>query len=214
LYWYDAYDRGNINLQPENAWSEEISINTIHKISTFRIDFTSTVFNRLMDNYIQWVPTQNYYSPQNVKQVWSRGIEGNLKCTLPLCNCNFIYNGRINYVLSTNEKSDIINDATLHKQLMYMPMFTYMNQITAIYKSFFVSFNQTYTGNRFTTSDESYELKYYLSGNVSAGKDFQFQNFSFSLNAQIKNIWNESYQVIQNMPMPGRNYLIGITIKI
>ena len=214
LYWNDGSFIGNKNLQAENAWAEEISVQTNHKISIFKIDFTATGFNRIMDNYIQWVPTGIYWSPQNVKQVWSRGIEGNLKLIFPVGNWNFSYNGRINYVLSTNEKSDIINDATLQKQLMYVPMYSYMNQLTATYKSFFVSFNQTYTGNRFTTNDESNELKYFLLGTVSAGKDFQFRNYSFSIHAQIKNIWNESYQVIQNMPMPARNYLIGITIII
>ena len=89
-----------------------------------------------------------------------------------------------------------------------------MNQLMVTYKTFYASFNQTYTGIRFTERDESNYLMYYLLGNISAGKVIQLKSFSFSINAQIKNIWNENYQVIQNMPMPGRNYLIGVTIKI
>lgn len=178
------------------------------------MDFTATVFNRILENYIQWVSTGSYWSPENIKQVWSRGLEGNLKLNFPIGKWNFLYNGRVNYILSTKEQSDMSNDATLHKQLIYVPKLNYMNQLMVTYKTFYASFNQTYTGIRFTEKDESNYLMYYLLGNISAGKVIQLKSFSFSINAQIKNIWNENYQVIQNMPMPGRNYLIGVTIKI
>ena len=211
LYWKPG---GNINLKPESGWAEEISLNINHKISALKIDFTATVFNRLINNWIQWLPVGSYWSPQNFKQVWSRGGEGNLKIIFPSGKWNFIYNGRINYTVSTNEQNDNINDESLHKQLIYVPKLNYMNQLTATYQTFFICLNQTYTGILFTQSDGSDWLNYYLLGNASAGKEFSFQHFSFSLNAQVKNIWNETYQVTQNMPMPGRNYLIGLTIKI
>ena len=214
LYWSDAYAKGNKNLQPENAWAEELSIKHTHTYSSMKVDLTATVFNRVLTNYIQWLPVNNYYTPQNVKEVWSRGLEGELKLFLPIGQCSFLYSGRINFVLSTKEQTADVNDATLHKQLMYVPRLNYMNQLSVMYKQFFVSFNQTYTGIRFTENDESNYLMYYLIGNFSIGKEFYFKNISLSVNAQIKNIWNESYQVIQNMPMPGRNYLFGITIKI
>ena len=214
LFWNDAFARGNKNLQAENAWAEEISLNAVHKISTVKMDFTATVFNRILENYIQWVSTGSYWSPENIKQVWSRGLEGNLKLNFPMGKWNFLYNGRVNYILSTKEQSDMSNDATLHKQLIYVPKLNYMNQLIVTYKTFYASFNQTYTGIRFTDRDECNFLMYYLLGNISAGKEFQLKSFSLSINAQVKNIWNENYQIIQNMPMPGRNYLMGITIKI
>ena len=214
LYWSDAYAKGNKNLQAENAWAEELSIKHTHTYSSMKVDLTATVFNRVLTNYIQWLPVNNYYTPQNVKEVWSRGLEGELKLFLPIGQCSFLYSGRINFVLSTKEQTADVNDATLHKQLMYVPRLNYMNQLSVMYKQFFVSFNQTYTGIRFTENDESNYLMYYLIGNFSIGKEFYFKNIRLSVNAQVKNIWNESYQVTQNMPMPGRNYLFGITIKI
>ncbi len=214
LFWNDAFAKGNKNLLPESGWAEEISLNINHQISLLKIDFTSTVFNRIMDNYIQWLPLDNYYTPQNIKQVWSRGLEGNLKLILPIGKCNFIYSGRVNYVLSTNEQSSIINDATLHKQLRYVPKLNYLNQVIITYKTFFISFSQTYTGIRFTENDESNYLLYYLLENGSVGNEFKLNKFSFLFQAQVKNIGNESYQVIQNMPMPRRNFLLSLTIKI
>jgi iron complex outermembrane receptor protein len=214
FFWNDAFAKGNKNLLPESGWAEEISLNINQHISLLKIDFTSTVFNRIMDSYIQWLPLDNYYTPQNIKQVWSRGLEGNLKLILPIGKWNFIYSGRVNYVLSTNEQSSIINDATLHKQLRYVPKLNYLNQVTITYKTFFISFNQTYTGIRFTENDESNYLLYYLLENGSVGNEFKLNKFSFLFQAQVKNIGNESYQVIQNMPMPGRNFLLSLTIKI
>lgn len=214
LYWYDGFARGNKNLIAENALAEEISLNTVQQLSNLNINFTLTGFNRKMDNYIQWISVNNFYTPQNVKQVWSRGCEANIKLYLPIGKWKLTYSASVNFVLSTNEKSDVANDATLHKQLIYIPKLNYMNQITASSKMFYVTLSQTYTGNRFTASDESSAMKYYLLENVLIGKEFKIKETYLSVNVQAKNLLNETYQVVQNLPMPGRNYLIGITIKI
>ncbi|MFI5221423.1 MAG: TonB-dependent receptor plug domain-containing protein [Bacteroidia bacterium] len=214
LYWNEGVYQGNKNLRPEDSWSEEISLNMKENISIINFDVTATIYNRLMNDYIQWISSGVYFMPVNVSQVWSRGTEGSLNIKIPLGKIFFSYTGKINYGLSTKEQSQISNDQTLHQQIIYVPRLNYSNQLSIIYKAYFVNFSQTYTGIRFTQADHSDWLMYYVLVNFACGYEFAFSHFKIDLNAQVKNIGDVSYQSVENYAMPGRNYLIGITLKI
>lgn len=208
---------GNPDLKPESGWSEELSVQFTERLSAASCTLMLTGFNRMIDNWIQWLPdTTGYWTPSNIKRVWSRGIEAELKIVLPAGAWSVVYTGRANYILSTNDLlyNGSNTDASLDKQLIYVPRLNYMNQLSVLRKGFFISFNQTYTGIRFIQTDGNDWLNYYLLGNVTAGKDLVIRRFTIALNAQVNNVWNETYQVIKDRPMPGRNYLFGLTIKI
>lgn len=210
-YWNPG---GNLNLKPEQGFGEELSLNINHALSIINLSLTSTVFNRFINDWIQWVPSGSYWSAKNIRQVWSRGAELHLKGAMPIGKCNFIYEGRVNYILSTTERSDIANDLSVSKQLIYVPKLNYMNQLITSYKSNYVIISQTYNGIRYTQSDQSDWLLYYVIFNVSAGKEFSFKKFKTALAIQANNIFDEGYEVVQYRPMPGRNYSISLTFKI
>jgi iron complex outermembrane receptor protein len=210
-YWNPG---GDPNLKPEQGWAEELSLNGRRKLLGIHAELTATVFNRVINDWIQWLPVGSYWSPRNTLQVWSRGMEGKLRLAYAAGRWNIVYTGRINEVLSTVERSDNANSNELHKQLIYVPRLNYANQLSASYRTFFVLISQTYTGIRFTQSDASDWLMYYILCNVSAGREFSCKRCRIAVSAQLNNLFNEPYQVIEYRPMPGRNFLIGLTITI
>ena len=120
LYWAQG---GNPNLLPENGWSEEASLEHLYNLKKVSWELSATAFNRNIDNWIIWLPN-NYgiWSPENILTVWSRGLEYKAKINFRKNKFNFQLSGLYNYILSTNEKASTANDASLDKQLIYVPI--------------------------------------------------------------------------------------------
>jgi len=210
LYWAnDLYSGGNSELKPENGWSEEIGINYESKI--FKLNISG--FNSVISDWIIWLPDGSIWKPQNISQVWSRGIESELKLQNKINNLKINLSGTTSYTLSTNQKTKSDNDMSLGKQLLYVPKFNAQGNIILEYKTYNIIYNQTYTGIRWTTADNTESLKPYTLGNLICGKQFYTSHFQFDISFHINNIWNVNYQVIEWVPMPQRNYQFSLKIN-
>jgi iron complex outermembrane receptor protein len=207
LYWARG---GNIHLKPESGWGEELGLTYKQQIRKLSITVNATAFNRNINNWILWSPVAlDYWSPVNVLKVWSRGAEYGLNLKYPLQKVSFALNLMWNYTVSTNEKAERANDASLHKQLMYTPMYKGNGSLTAIYKNFSIAYNQKYVGYAYTSSDHKYFLKPYLLSNIKISQLLTISEFKLQLFAGINNLFDQRYETIEDRPMPGRNYQIG-----
>ncbi len=214
LFWEDSYSRGNPDLKPESGWSEEISLTNKSKFNSFKTEINVTGFNSNINNLIIWLPSDNsIWSPENVKSVWSRGLESSLTINLQLNKTQFQFNVMYNYVLSTNKKTGPGNEQTLEKQLIYVPVHNALCNLAIVYKGFFIRYNHTYTGKRFTTTDNADFLDDYFLGNLFFKKTITLGSIKFNLNAQINNVWNKDYQVMEFRAMPLRYFEVGISLK-
>lgn len=213
LFWAGAGAIGNSKLKPESGWAEEISL--IHKYNYKKTDWElgATVFNRTIDNWIIWLPNQyNSWSPDNVLQVWSRGLEYKLNFNYTLSKVKVQLSGMYNYVLSTNEKSSTANDAALGHQLIYVPIQNAQSNFSVSYKRTSVGYTQIYTGYRYITSDNTKYLKPYTIGNLHIDQLIGWNSLNISMYLQLNNIWQETYQVIAYRAMPLFNYQIGFKV--
>ncbi len=212
LFWVPG---GNPDLLPESGYSEElgllIKLNSKDKKLDFR--FEPTVFNRNMDNWILWLPGPGYWSPRNMMEVWSRGLETQSALGIKINKAMIRIGVITNYVVSTNEKAKSETDASVGKQLVYVPMYSGHGKISAEYKGMNITFNQNYTGYRYTSNDNTEFIIPYWISNIYASYKVSLEKFTGSFFAQVNNLFNEQYQVILNRAMPLRNYLIGITIQ-
>ena len=115
LFWQIS---GQKDLLSEDGWNQELGLNyALNK----QWKFSTTAYNRVIDNWIIWLPKNSIWIPQNLKKVWSRGIESTL-------NLQQQYNAvkvhlSLNYDLtfSTNQKGTSTQDASIGKQLIYVP---------------------------------------------------------------------------------------------
>ena len=212
LYWHPG---GNSNLQSEHGYSAEAGVQLHLQSSkkTITIDFEPTIFHRRIHNWILWLPEVNYWSPQNIMEVWSRGIETKSQVNVPFQSGFIQLDVLTNYVVSTNEKAKSANDASVDKQLIYVPMYSGQARMSFQYKTWNARYTHQYTGYRYTSSDNRSYLLPYLTAQFALSYRLNYSRWSFELFAQCQNIWNTDYEVILNRPMPGRNYALGLTIQ-
>ncbi len=211
LYWNPG---GNPRLRPEEGYSEDIGCSLLVPLKQTIFKSTVSLFNKNIGNWIMWLPASGgVWSPQNIAKVLSRGLESNSSLAFHIKKFKLILGVSTNYVLSTNEKAKSENDESLGRQLIYVPMYSGAANVTIHFQQFYFNCNQTYTGYRYTSSDNYEYLRPYTLGNMQAAYKFFFKKYTLAASAQINNSWNCAYQVISQQAMPLRNFQIGLSIN-
>ena len=206
-YWFSNGSRGNIELKPEMSNNAEFSIHL--KKNKFKL--SSTLFNLDVKDWILWGQNiDGIWSPENIKEVWSRGIETQLK-----------YNYKkilleLNYSLTktTSEKASNDLDISVGQQLRYVPK-NKLNTTLLYYEGNIISFlNITFTDEVITSysSGDNKKLEAYTL--VSAGTSYKLFNEDLKLDLRVLNLTNQQYQTYLNYPNPGREYVLSINYTI
>jgi len=212
LYWIPG---GNPGLESENGFSEDLGlrVSTHTKNQRFTFEFEPAFFNRNIGNWIIWLPSQGYWTPQNIMKVWSRGLEANARLTYQIRGIKFTLSAIATYVLSTNEQSKTANDASVGKQLIYTPEIIVNGKFSIEYCGFTLTYRHSYTGIRYITTDNSDALPAYDIAGIRLAKNLHIQSWTLSVFAAIENLYNEEYQALLSRPMPQRSYCGGIAIQ-
>ena len=206
-YWFSNGSRGNIELKPEMSNNAEFSIHL--KKNKFKL--SSTLFNLDVKDWILWGQNiDGIWSPENIKEVWSRGIETQLK-----------YNYKkilleLNYSLTktTSEKASNDLDISVGQQLRYVPK-NKLNTTLLYVEGNIISFlNITFTDEVITSysSGDNKKLEAYTL--VSAGTSYKLFNEDLKLDLRVLNLTNQQYQTYLNYPNPGREYVLSINYTI
>lgn len=214
LYWAPG---GNPDLKAETGWTEELTAAFGFDKHSWKIAYSITGYNRNVVNMITWVPHASYWSPVNVAEVWSKGIEHRLRIAWsPAKRTRIILAANADYVRSTYEKTDDPDDVALGKQLIYVPAWFGGGSLTVEWRSFFVTYAQQYNDLRFTTRDHLEWLPAYSVGNAAIGWNLRRKAnpkfYEINLFVRCNNIGNVQYQSVAWRPMPGRAFTIGLTI--
>lgn len=213
LYWSPG---GNPDLLPEDGYSGEVGLELKRGTTETRTRLSGdlTYFSRSMDNWIIWLPGPAYWSPRNVMNVWSRGIEARAEIAVRVRQTTLKFDLMSNYVLSTNQVAKSVNDASVDKQLIYVPMYSGNAKLSLIHRSFTATFATTYTGYRYTSTDNIEFLDPYWLTNASLAYSLRLRGKNLlSLTMQGFNLFSERYEVIQSRPMPLRNFQVGISLR-
>jgi outer membrane cobalamin receptor len=207
LYWNPG---GNPNLKPEQGHSEETSLQIKHQIKKFSIVFTGTIFSRNIHNNIIWLPQENSanWSPINVLQVWSRGVETNTEVAYKSNRFKTSLNILTNYIMSTS-----LPDNGQYLQMPYTPMYSGSAILFVEYRNWMVRGAYTYTGYRYLSTDNYSYLSPYTLLDIRIARTFTCHNFMLNVYAEVNNALNENYQSITQYGMPLRNYKAGLIIQ-
>jgi iron complex outermembrane receptor protein len=198
LYWVGA---GNKNLKPENANQFEIG----QEIKIKNLSISNSVYIIYLKDMIQWTPANgSFWTPNNIKNVTSKGLETNL---------NWKKNHQLHSIeLNANYAYTISEDNVTKQQLIYVPFNKLNASICYGFKNASINAQFLYNGKVFTTSDNAYELNAFKIANL--GFDYLIsRNNNIKLGCNIRNIFNENYQSVASRPMPGRNYNLHLTFK-
>ena len=191
LYYSDRNTIGNPNLNPEHAITNEIGI----KYSNENIDISSSYFLRKSSNIIDYVKQseQDKWEATNIRNLDTNGFDFNFLFKISpnnILRLGYTYLFDKSYVSEVNYSRYAIN--SLRHQLNTRLALKYSNKIT---HTLINRFGERSNNVSHIVYDSN--LKYQLSNN-----SYFFIN--------VNNIFNEEYYETNLVPMPGRNFLIGV----
>lgn len=202
LYWSPG---GNPDLLPE--YSENIESGFSFKRKKVR--FKSKVFYSEISNWIQWIPSEGIWTPENLRFVKTRGIEVEATNEYQLGGSSLILDAAYEYLRSTDTEQDIKN------QLPYVPRHSSFFSVSWLSGSNSIVLRANYTGKRFSTLSNSSlgSIDPFLLTDLTLQRHLMLSSLQMSWTFSVYNLFDVDYQNIKNVAMPGRNFLLGLTTK-
>jgi len=211
LYWQPG---GNEDLKVERSNGLELGIvNSELKLSkSAQFDVNANLFYLNIQDYILWEPSAfGYWRSRNIEEVESKGGELNIGMYLNWGKLKSRTIAQYGYTSSVNKQVKQVNDASVNKQLIYVPAHSFNFRSSFEWKTWSLIYQMNYNAERYTTTDNSDYLPFYTLHNLQFQKQLAVRKQRLVIMAEINNVFNSTYQAIQWRPMPGRNY--GITIN-
>jgi iron complex outermembrane receptor protein len=202
MYWIPG---GNPGLKPEESYTADIALNFTGQAGFFMIKSGIDVYASRISDRIVWRPTEyQYWAPENLALVHSRGLEFHIKTIAEFQPVRILFQGNYNLCRTTNSDG---------RQLIYIPVHNLNSWFGLIFKGYQFNCQFGYTGKRYTQTnaeepDSETILEPYMITDISSGKEFSLQKFRLNVNLSVTNIFNKEYQVVLARPMPGRNYTL------
>lgn len=206
---------GNPDLKPESGYAGEggLWIRWGGRMWKFTTEWTA--YSRTVNHWIIWLPEGGYWTPRNLRRVWSRGAEtssmlsyqrGHFRCALTVLT---------SYVLSTPTLSLVPEDHSMGKQLIYTPMYTGMVRLLLSWKALTLAYRHNYIGYRYTSADNTQYLPpYHLGAVMISFRAIENRQTRLDVFLDINNVWNASYQVVSQRPMPGIQVQGGLSLDL
>lgn len=211
LYWRPG---GNPDLLPESGWSGDGGLNLRFRFGKWKLEGDFASFYRRMQNWIIWLPASNsVWTPQNALEVLSRGYEISAHAGYASGKWRLNAGFRMSHVISTNEKTASPADASLGKQLIYVPYDKIGTSAGLQWKSWLLHLDYNFTGFRYTSSDNSAFLPSFDLFSARLSWKGKILNETILLYAQAGNISDRYYELVLSRPMPGISFRCGLEIR-
>ena len=160
---------------------------------------------------ILWQQMENgNWIPNNIKQVWSRGVEAKAKFKIRELSIA----GNYAFTRSTNELKTNRLDNTVGEQLRYVPLEKGNISFTLTKDNLQFSLNTSYTGEVITnhSTPNNKTLDSFTLTDIAIR--YSFEKLPFTLKGKVKNLLDKNYTTYQNYPNPGRELLLTINYTI
>ncbi len=198
----------------------ESGLQFFHKFKSFDFETEITGFYNNIENWIMWKPSpRGYWSPENIAKVLTYGLEANIKFSTVFGKLKFDFNAAYTLSNSLNKTQPINpNDLSYNSQLPYIPKHSAMFYASLYYRGFSFSYQWNYYSERLTAtavnSSPLLNIYPYFMNDISLGKIFDFEKYSFNLRFSILNLFNETYRSVLWQAMPGRNYMLTLRFML
>lgn len=223
LYYTDI---GNADLKPEYATQYNVGLawKPYFEETIFRfLHLTADAYhNRITDKIIA-IPKgtgQYRWMMMNIGKVKILGLDFTAATQL-LLPADISVTGRLSYTFQSardfSDPSDCLDAAGTYKgQIAYIPKHSGSVTAGAAWRKFDLNYSFIYVGERWHNSSnipQNYEQPWYTH-DLSASWQLLLSACSLKITAEVNNLLNQQYEVIQNYPMPGRNYRITLRLDI
>lgn len=200
LFWYAG---GNYDLQPETSYQAEFG-QTLH-INNLKIDIAAYYISS--EDLIKWIPGNgSTWQPVNINKARNYGAEVVLDYSVKFkSDQSLSFNANYSYTKA--------EDLEKEKQLIYVPFHKATGSIQYNLETFSFYVQSLYTGEAFTTTDNSATVDSYTVFNL--GAQYSFASLpSITLGGRLKNVFNVYYENVGYRPMPSRNFEIFLNFNI
>jgi iron complex outermembrane receptor protein len=183
--------------------------------SSLTANYDLSVFRNSIKDMILWHPGEySYWTADNIQSVNSMGVESSFMLDYKFNNITSRFKAGYSFTNATIAGSNVNNDVSTGKQLMYIPVNQANASLRLSYRSFYSFWIANLTGRRYITTDNSKYLPGYFLNNISTGIKLSLKGNSIDVNFSIDNLFDINYQSIAYYPLPGRSYFIKLLIQI
>ncbi len=197
LYYSDPNNQGNENLDPEKAFTSEIGL----KLKEKNYGISLSLFRRKSDDLIDYVKPNpdDKWSPQNIKNVITTGIEFDSK--LILNNNNSLNTINLGYAyINDDYEKDILSRYSLnsYRHRLILNFDFKLTKSISNYLSYRYGIRETQDGNSKSVID--YKI--------------MMQRDRLKVTLNLNNIFDSKYYETNLVQMPGKNITVGLNIEI
>lgn len=208
---------GNKDLKPEYTTQYDMGI-------TYAKEFNSRWINRLefqLDAYYNQVkdkiiamPTSNQFrwTMINLGYVEIKGMDAAIQGFFKVGDVELSH--RLSYTYQKAQDFTNPNSMWYGGQIAYIPWHSGSIIISGSYKTWEWNYSFIYTGERYeavANIKENYSQPWYTS-DLSLSKTFALKDIDLRITAELSNIFNQQYEVVQSYPMPGINFKVKLNI--
>ena len=211
---------GNIDLNPEYTTQYDIGVTYSRKFRggyPARLEFQADAYYNEVTDKIVAMPTSNQFrwTMVNLGYVEMRGVDVALQTEWHLLK-DLKANLRVNY---TYEKAQDFTDAKSDYyggQIPYIPWHSGSAVLNLSYRDWDMNYSFIYTGERYESSANSPEnyAKEWYTNDLSLSRRLHWKKMLWKLTAEVNNVFNQQYEVVQWYPMPGINFRFVINVEL
>ena len=211
---------GNFDLNPEYTTQYDIGVTYSRKFRggyPARLEFQADAYYNEVTDKIVAMPTSNQFrwTMVNLGYVEMRGVDVALQTEWHLLK-DLKANLRVNY---TYEKAQDFTDAKSDYyggQIPYIPWHSGSAVLNLSYRDWDMNYSFIYTGERYESSaniPENYAKEWYTN-DLSLSRRLHWKKMLWKLTAEVNNVFNQQYEVVQWYPMPGINFRFVINVEL
>jgi outer membrane cobalamin receptor len=209
LYWPKSdWSSGNQDLKPENGFDWDLGL-SLRYPDFLNIAFNMVYFDIRMNDLIQWQTDSLFFSmPVNISKARNRGIEVNSSIELVENMLEII--GNYTYLDARNLSDGEYNN----KFLVYRSRHNLNLTFNWQWKYLSFVYDYRYVSRRYSDEANSneFELKSYDVSDLTLRFKKRYGMWQPTLSFQIRNVFNENYQIIRSYPLPGREIRISLEV--
>ena len=217
LYYTDL---GNASLKPERATQFDVGFHLdkhLGKSSKTRLTLqTDLYYNKVKDKIIAYPKGQQFrWTMLNLGEVDIRGVDVVGSVSGPVC-CDIVATLRAQYTYQRAIDVTNATDSYYRNQIPYIPQHSGTVIVGLSWHRLSLNYSFIYTGERWNAQENTlynYMQPWYTS-DLSADYTLPIRRLELCLHAECNNLLNQQYDVIANYPMPGRNFAVGVEVKI
>lgn len=210
---------GNSDLKPETT--DQFNVGLLYSVDFYsgvfrHLQLTTDAYYNHVNNKIIAMPGSNQFrwSMVNLGSVKIKGVDATLSGDWRFGPVD------VNTTLSyTYQKAQDFTDKSspwYGGQIPYTPWHSLSALVGVDWKEFGLNYSFVYTGERYESVaniPENYAQPWYTH-DITAYYNWSLKKCALRLSADVNNIFNQQYEVVQCYPMPGTNFKIKLNVTL